>query len=138
MRSEKSFSLGRVRIDGDLIEFVPEKTLQFEAERSDQLSLGIQYDYREASEEKERARVRITAQLDGHAPETFEAEIRDNPVLNDSHRGFVSVPIRTPKPGDHRGRFVVEATYGSGLWGEKEPDTQVHERAEGSFVLRVR
>lgn len=138
MRSEKTFRLGRVNIDGDLVEFEPETELAFDAERRDIVSVGIAYAYREASEEKEETRARFTAHVEGENSETFEAVIGDSPVRNDSRRGFVSVPIRLTRTGELRGRFLVEASYASGPWAEATPVAGTSERVEGQFVLRVR
>lgn len=137
MREQKIFRLGRVTIDGDLIAFEEEPPLEFEADRRDIVSVGIHYDYHEATEDRERTRIRLTAQLDGERPETLEAVIGDSPLLNDSRRGFLSVPVRVPAKGDLRGRFIVEAEYGSGAW-RAEPGVQARERREGAFTLRVR
>lgn len=137
MREEKLFRLGRVTIEGDLIEFHPESSLAFEAQRRDIVSVGVAYDYRESTPDKERTRVRLTAHLDGQKPETFEAVIGDNPLLDDSRRGFLSVPIRVAQHGELRGRFVIEAEYGSGPW-RGGTAARAHERREGEFTLRVR
>jgi hypothetical protein len=138
MRSEKVFRLGKLSIEGDLIEFEAESPLVFEAERRDVLSVGVAYDYRESSEDKELTRIRLTAHVEGQKPETFEADIRDSPALDDSRRGFVSVPIRAGKTGDVKGRFVVETSYASGPWRAAQLEPTASDRSEGEFVVRVR
>lgn len=137
VREEKIFRLGRVTIEGDLIEFEEEGPLAFDADRRDIVSVGVYYDYRESTEDRERTRIRLTAQLDGEKAETFEAIIGDSPALNDSRRGFLSVPVRVPARGELAGRFVVEADYESGPWARAASDVQARERREGRFVLRV-
>lgn len=131
------FRLGKVVIDGDLIDFEPEELREFEASRSDLVSLGVAYEYRESTEDKERARIRLTAQVDGGKEESFEAQIGDSPALNDSRRGFLSVPIHVKGKGDLRGRFVIETEYESGSWSGKTRSTAARERVEGDFSLRV-
>lgn len=137
MRPEKIFRLGRVRVDGDLIEFQPAESLHFDAERRDQVSVGVAFDYKEASDEKEQTRIRLTAHIEGQAPSTFEAVIGDSPLLDDSRRGFVSVPVRVSHRGAVKGRFVVETSYASGPWKMAELPTAAREQAEGEFVIRV-
>lgn len=136
MRDEKVFRVGRVLIDGDLIEFHAEPTLSFAAGRRDVITLGVAYEYREASEDKEVATIRISAHLDGQRPETHEAVIHDNPLANDSRRGFLSVPVRVSGTGTVRGRFAIEARYGAGPW-RKPIEREVEGRHEGEFVLNI-
>lgn len=137
MRQDKVFRLGKVVIDGDLIDFEPAEARDFEAARSDVVSLGVAYEYREVSEDKEHARIRLTAQLAGGKEESFEAHIGDNPALDDSRRGFLSVPIHVPGKGQLQGRFVIETQYESGPWTGKHRGTGARERVEGDFTLRV-
>jgi hypothetical protein len=138
MRQEKVFRLGKVHIEGDLIEFHPEDTLTFEAERRDSLAVGVAYDYKEWSDDKEHTRIRLTAHIEGHKPETFEVEIGDNPALDDSRRGFVTVPIRVSASGELKGRFLIETSYASGPWRAAKLEESGRDRAEGTFVVRVR
>lgn len=138
MRTEKVFRLGRVRVDGHIIDLEPADSLTFEADRRDAVSFGVAYEYKEVSSDKEETRIRITAHLDGQKPESYEAVIGDNPLLDDSRRGFVSVPIHLPRAGEVKGRFTIEATYKSGPWKGKAHDHEATERAEGHFTLRVK
>lgn len=131
------FRLGRVRIEGELIEFHPAEPLAFDAERRDDVSVGVAYDYKESSDEREETRIRLTAHVDGQSPATFEAVIGDSPLLDDSRRGFVSVPVRVAHRGAVKGRFVVETSYASGPWKAAELPTEARDRAEGEFVIRV-
>ena len=138
MREEKTFRLGRVRIDGDLIEFQPEAPLAFDAGPRDVLAVGVAYEYREVTQDREKARIRLTAHVDGQKPHVQEAVIGDNPLANDSRRGFLSVPIQSGRPGELRGRYLLEADYESGPWGRGERDVEAATREEGEFVVRVR
>lgn len=138
MRQEKLFRLGRVVIDGDLIEFEPEPTREFEAARSDIVSVGVAYQYREATEDREHTRIKLTARIHGQKEETHEAHIGDNPALDDSRRGFLSVPLHVGAKGDLRGHYVIESEYTSGPWAHKDrKNAHAQERVEGEFVIRV-
>ena len=137
MRPEKVFRLGKVSVEGDFIAFHPAQPLAFEAERRDVVSVGVAYDYKEFSEDKEETRIRLTAHIDGQKPETFEAVIGDSPALDDSRRGFVSVPIRLPSSGQLKGRFLVETSYASGPWRASAPEPAARDRAEGEFQIHV-
>lgn len=136
MREEKVFRVGRVSIDGDLIEFEAEPELSFRAGRRDAVSVGVEYRYRERSDDEETVLIRITAHLDGQGARTEEASIRDHPAVDDSRRGFLSVPVPVAASGQLRGRFVVEARYGSGPW-RKPAEFEVEGRHEGEFLLHV-
>ncbi|HET6404720.1 MAG TPA: hypothetical protein VFH78_08735 [Candidatus Thermoplasmatota archaeon] len=136
MREEKIFRLGRLSIEGDLIAFEPEPERSFHAARRDAVSVGVQYAYRESSPDQEVATIRLTAHVEGQRPRTEEAVIRDNPLADDSRRGFLSVPIQVPGAGAMRGRFVVEARYGAGPW-RKAAELEVEERADGEFSLVI-
>ncbi|HUR68589.1 MAG TPA: hypothetical protein VM370_05025 [Candidatus Thermoplasmatota archaeon] len=138
MRSEKILRLGHVRIDGPDIHFEPERTLAFEAARSDAVSIGVAYEYHEVTDEREETRIRLTALVGEHKPETFEAVIGDSPLRDDSRRGFLSVPIRTGGTSELRGRFRLEVSYASGPWKAATLTPDAHAKAEGEFVVRVR
>lgn len=132
------FRLGTVLIDGDLITFEAEAGAPFEAARSDIVSVGVAYRYVEASEDKEQTRIRLTAHLDGQREESHEAHIGDNPALDDSRRGFLSVPIHVKQAGELHGRFVIESHYEARPWSHKEPASSARERVEGAFTIRVK
>lgn len=136
MREEKVFRLGRVSIDGDAIAFERESPLTFRAARADAILVGVQYSYREASADQEHVSIRLTAHIDGQRPRTEEADIRDNPLVDDSRRGFLSVPLQVAGAGMLRGRFTVEARYGAGPW-RKPADLVVEGREEGEFELHL-
>lgn len=138
MRSSKLLRLGTLTFDAEGIAFEPAPSLAFEAGRHDEVAVGVHFAYRELSEDRETARIRITAELDGQPPQTFETSLRDNPAVDDSRRGFVSVPIRVGSRGELRGRFVVEAVYEVGSWtGREGAPSSENARAEGTFTLRV-
>lgn len=136
MREEKIFRLGRVSIDGDAIAFEREGELSFRAGKADAVVVGVQYSYREASHDQEHASIRLTAHIDGQRPRTEEATIRDNPLADDSRRGFLSVPLQVAGTGALRGHFVVEMRYGAGPW-RKPADLVAEGREEGEFELHV-
>lgn len=138
MRQEKVFRLGKILIDGEIIRFEPEPTAAFEATRSDIVSVGVAYQYVEATEDKEHTRIRLTASLEGAREESHEAHIGDNPALDDSRKGFLSVPIRVKAAGELRGRFVIESEYEARAWSRKEPSTSASERVEGAFTIHVK
>lgn len=135
-REEKSFKLGQVRIEGDLIEFHAEPSLTFAASPRDDVSLGVHYRYREASQDQEEVRIRLTAHVEGQPPRTEEAIITDHPAVNDSRIGFLSVPIALRGAGALRGRFLIEARYGVGPW-RKPPAFEIEGKHEGTFTLNV-
>lgn len=137
MAEEKVFRLGVVSIDGEDVAFEPEGSLVFHAGARDDVSVGIQYKFHERSEDKEHARIRLTAQLDGMPGSSGEVEIVDHPVVNDTKRGFLSVPIRVHGPGTLRGRFRVETEAETGPWQEGAAREQRVE-AEGEFTLEIR
>lgn len=130
------FRLERVSIDGDTIAFEAEPVLRFHAGRRDAVMVGVEYDYRETSPDQERARIRLTAHVDGHSPRTEEAHIHDNPIANDSRRGFLGVPLALAAAGTLRGRFLVEAHYAAGPW-RKPADISAEGRHQGEFELHV-
>lgn len=138
MRTEKVFRLGRLQIEGDLITFEPAESLSFEAERRDIITVGVQFAYVESTSDKEETRIRLTAHVDGQKPEAFEALLTDSIAHDDSRRGFVSVPLRVSGTGEHRGRFTLETSYGSGPWKPGPVSPLATDRAEGSFLLRVK
>lgn len=135
-REEKTFRLGRLSIEGDLIEFEPEEALSFDAGRRDRIAVGIHYSFVEATEDKEETHIRLTAHVDGQPAHTEETVIHDNPLFDDSRRGFLSVPIRVAGAGELRGRFTLETRYGSGPW-RKPVTVHAHGRHDGEFTLRV-
>lgn len=137
MAEEKVFRLGVVSIDGDDVAFEPEASLVFRAGARDDVSVGVQYKFHERSEDKEHARIRLTAQLEGMPTESGEVEIIDHPVVNDTKRGFLSVPIRVHGPGTLRGHFRVETESETGPWQEGATRAQ-QVKAEGVFTLEIR
>lgn len=137
MAEEKVFRLGLVSIDGDDVAFEPDGSFAFRAGTRDIVSLGVQYKFYERSEDKEHARIRLTAQLDGMPTESSEVEITDHPVVDDTKRGFLSVPLRIIGPGTLRGRFSVETDYESGPWQQTANNTR-RVKAEGEFTLEIR
>lgn len=137
MRSTRNLRLGRLTIDGSHLAFEEATPLTFDAGRDDELHAGIAFEYREASAAREFARIRIVAEAPGAAPASHEAHIKDNPALNDSRRGFVSVPLVLRGQGAVRVRYLVEADYEEGAWSEKAPDHARSMRHEGEFVVRL-
>lgn len=137
MGGTRNLRLGRLRIDGEGIGFEEADSLAFEAARGEELRVGVAYDYRELSEAKEHARIRLVAEAPGAPASTFETTIRDHPALDDSRRGFLSVPIRIGGAGPVRVRFRIEADYEAGAWTQKAPDAARSMRHEGEFVVRL-
>jgi hypothetical protein len=136
MREEHSFRLGRVDIEGEIIEFEPAPSLRFSAHRGDSATIGVAYNYREASQDKEVAHIRLTAHVDGMAPRSTEAVIHDNPLADDSRRGFIGVPLALSGSGTLKGRFTIETRYGSGPW-TGPADREVRRSVTGEFSLVV-
>ena len=126
-----------MRIDPRGMRFEEEAALEFDVRPGDEVTLGLAYEYREQDAGKETARIRLVAQLAGQKEETFEAVIHDNPLVDDSRRGYLSVPVRAAGAGALKGRFRIEADYESGAWTERAPDRAASMRHEGEFVLRV-
>lgn len=132
--TERTFRLADVSIIADGLRVLAASATEFDMQARDRARLGVAYEFQDTSV-PERARVRITANLDGRPAQTREAFLRDIPMLNDSRVGFLELPLGNLEAGMHRGSFRVEAEHeideGSGFRTD-------HAKAEGVFTVRVK
>ena len=135
MKEARRLGIGKVSIHGEAIDFVPEAAV-FRVAANEDVELMLQYDYREASHDREHVRLTFKASIDGQDQGTDEREIEDRPYAIDDKRGFLSVPLRTPGAGSHKGRFEVIARYAKGGWNKGAQEEWILER-DGDFTLEV-
>lgn len=128
--------LGDLRVRGGRFHFAPTPSNEFAIPPGD-AQIGFHYDYQEGNSGKERTRVALSLILDGDAPFRAEVNIGDTPLLPDAQMGFIAGTKKLTS-GEHRGRFVIEADYGSSSWFRKALGKTQTFRHEGDFVLRVR
>lgn len=128
--------LGDLRVRGGRFDWAPTKFLEFTIPRGTDAQIGFHYDYQEASSGKERTRVALSFDLQGDSPFRSEVKIGDTPLLPDAQMGFIA-GTKKVRPGEHRGRFTIEADYGTSSWFGKVMGRSKTFRQEGDFVLRV-
>lgn len=129
--------LGDLRVRGGRFDFAPTQPTEFAIPKGTDVQIGFHYDYQEANAGKERTRVALAFTLEGDTPFRSEIKIGDTPLLPDAQIGFIA-GTKKLGAGEHRGRFTIEADYGSSSWFGKALGKTKTFRHEGDFVLRVR
>lgn len=131
----RNLRLGKVTMHGEDIRFEPEAA-HFDLKPGEKASLIVLYDYREVSHDKDTGRLHVTAHLGDKTLGEAATDFHDNPLVGDSSRGYISIPITAPTSGNHKGSFRVEARYVRSAWESDHGEEWVLAR-EGHFEMRV-
>jgi hypothetical protein len=129
--------VGELRLHGGQFTFSAAKAAEFAVPKGSDVQIGLRYDYTEGSMGKEKTRVAFSFAVGSDAPTRSEVKIGDTPMLPDAQMGFLS-GTKKLAPGQHVGRFTVEADYGTSSWFGRALGKTKTFRHEGQFVLRVR
>lgn len=136
MTEPRRLLLGTLVVKGEQVTF-QDAPSTFDASASEPLELMVRFEYEEASEDKDEARIVLSAQLEGRALGEAVESITDRPMLPDDERGYLSVPVRFAGRGEMQGTFRVEARVTRTPWGGGEAQEHLFVEENG-FTLRVR
>jgi hypothetical protein len=128
--------LGTLVLHGDKVAFREERAT-FDARASEPLELMVRYEYEEASEDKDEARIVLSASLEGAQLGRAEERITDRPLVRDDEQGYLAVPVQVAGRGALQGTFRVEARVTRTPWGGGDAEERLFVEESG-FTLHVR
>lgn len=136
MGERRVVKLGVLTVTGERFLFEAHQA-SFAAVPGEEIEVGVEIDYREASHLRETCRIEYAAEIGGVKLGSTETSIHDRPVVRDDVIGFISRVHRVSGVGSHAGRFVLDAFYGTRHWVDGRPSQNATFRKEGAFTLEV-
>jgi len=128
--------LGTLVVKADQVVFHEEPST-FDARPSEPLELMVRFVYHEPSDDKDEARLALSADLEGEDLGRSEERITDRPLVSDDEQGYLSVPVRASGRGELQGTFRVEARVTRTPWGGGDAEERVFVEESG-FTLVVK
>lgn len=127
--------LGRVRITGEYVQFVPEAGL-LSVPAGDEVELGVRFDYVEASHEREQCDLAFELHHPEEGAKTITVRVDDRPLIRDEELGVLVHKARFSRPGDVRLRFSLRVGTSRTPWlgGPSESGRSDH---QGEVLVRV-